>query len=429
MTLMDVLEEHLDEAAFLWGQWERALDAPDFTLAETAEREERLLAHLEALEDEAAPDGVVRPAFDSEEPWRLSAAAHALLALGEAEEVLVRLRGARAKARTAIRRALEVSEAPGLGGRLRELLRLDDAGVQAQALEALAFRQEAPSEVLSRFFLHDEARARAVALRAAVPLPEAAVRGLLPALLASAHPDIRAAAMEAGLASGARVAWEACRQAAGSPGPHAPEALVLLALGGDEADAGRGVEALGTAGLRRQALWALGFSGRVTAMEACLELLSVPEVARLAGEAFSAMTGLRLEGPHALPAGARPEGAPLPPEEQEDLDVDPVAGPEDSLPWPDVAAVKAWWDKARPGFERGTRYLLGKPFSGAVLLEALESGPMRRRHVLARELAIRTRGQHVIPTRAFTWRQREALARARGACAGLKCSPLASTLR
>jgi len=62
-------------------------------------------------------------------------------------------------------------------------------------------------------------------------------------------------------------------------------------------------------------------------------------------------------------------------------------------------------------------------------VEALESSPMRRRHVLARELALRTGGQHVIPTRAFTHRQREAVARARGACARLKSTPLASTLR
>lgn len=71
MVLLDILEEHLDEAAFHWGQWEQTLVAPDFTLAETAEREERLLAHLEALEDEAATDTVLRPAFESEEPTRM----------------------------------------------------------------------------------------------------------------------------------------------------------------------------------------------------------------------------------------------------------------------------------------------------------------------------------------------------------------------
>ncbi|WP_239014790.1 hypothetical protein [Archangium violaceum] len=63
MVLVDVLEEYQDEAAFRWVQWERALVAPDFTLAETAEREERLLARLE---DADALDTVGRP------KWRKS---------------------------------------------------------------------------------------------------------------------------------------------------------------------------------------------------------------------------------------------------------------------------------------------------------------------------------------------------------------------
>ncbi len=96
---------------------------------------------------------------------------------------------------------------------------------------------------------------------------------------------------------------------------------------------------------------------------------------------------------------------------------------------PHVAAARDWWTQNQVRFTKGTRYLMGQPFGGPVLVEALESSPMRRRHVLARELAIRTRGQHVIPTRAFTHRQREALAQARGACAGLKSTPLTSTLR
>jgi uncharacterized protein (TIGR02270 family) len=429
MVLLDILEEHLDEAAFQWVQWERALVAPDFNLAETAEREERLLAHLEGLEDEAATDAVLRPAFDSEDATRISAAAYALLAQGEVDEVLMRLRGAGREARAAIRRALEVSEAPGLGARLLELLKLDDAALQADVLEALAFRQEVPPEMLACFFVHEEHRARVVALRGATPMPEDSMRRLLPALLDSSHPGIRTASMEAGLTSGARAAWEACRQAVKARNAHGLEAMVLLAFGGDDADAALLVELLEEAELRPHALWALGFSGREVAMEACLNYLDEPSVARLAGEAFSAMTGLYLEGPYALPPGERPEGAPPPPELQEDLDADLVPRPEDDLPWPHVAAVRAWWDEARKRFDKGTRYLLGQPFSGPVLVDALETSPMRRRHVLAREVAIRTQGMHVIPTRAFTHRQREALARARASCANVRRTPLARTLR
>src|SRR6185369_14237639 len=46
----DILEEHLAEAAFLWEQWELALDAANYSLDEVAAGpEERLRAHLDAL--------------------------------------------------------------------------------------------------------------------------------------------------------------------------------------------------------------------------------------------------------------------------------------------------------------------------------------------------------------------------------------------
>ena len=431
MVLEDVLEEHLDEAAFRWLQWERALEAPDFSLADVARQEEQLAAHLHGLVlgGAEAAECLLWPALDSGEATRITAAAFALLAQGHVEALLNFMQGDALEARAAVRRAVELSAAPTLGEHLLPLLKRDDVSLQAQLLEALAFRQEAPAELLAESFLHEEPQARMAALRASPPLHEATARRLLPRLLESGHPGIRAAAMEAGLASGARVAWEACRQAVCACNAHTPHAMVLLALFGTDADTALLVDMLETPEMRPHALWALGFSGRLVAMEACLALLEAPLAARLAGEAFSAMTGLQLEGLYALPAGESPEGAPLPPELQEDLDADLVPKPEDDLPWPCIGAVRYWWKEARPRFHAERRYLNGQPLEGPVLLEALTHGPMRRRHVLARVLAIRSKGQHRIPTRAFTPRQGTALAQARAACAHLSLLPLERTLR
>ena len=50
LILWDVVEEHLDEAAFLWTQWERGLQSPLYKLHELRDRvEERMLAHLDGL--------------------------------------------------------------------------------------------------------------------------------------------------------------------------------------------------------------------------------------------------------------------------------------------------------------------------------------------------------------------------------------------
>ncbi|NTX41322.1 TIGR02270 family protein [Myxococcus sp. CA033] len=427
MVLVDVLETHLDEAAFRWVQWEQALEAPDFNLPDTAAREERLAAHLHGLVlgGAEAADAVLWPALDAGDVEQITAAAYVLLAQGHVEAILNLMQGDVPETREALRRAVELSGAPGLGARLLPLLKRDAPSLQSLLVEALAFRHEAPPELLLRYILHDEPRPRMAALCASPALPEEPLRRHLPQLLESENAGIRAAAMEAGLSSGARITWEACRQTVRARDAHTPQAMVLLALFGTDADTALLVDLLGSREMRPHVLWALGFSGRRVAMEACLTLLEEPSVARLAGEAFSAMTGLRLEGLHALPPGEHPE----PLEQQEDPDADLTLKPEDGLPWPCRDAVESWWNEARPRFQSEGRYLNGQPLNGLGLLDALTHGPMRRRHVLARELAIRTQGQHRIPTRAFTQRQWAALAQARAACAHLRLLPLERTLR
>src|SRR5262245_29573732 len=79
----DILEEHLDEAEFLWGMWEHALRAPNYDLDEVARGpEERLLAHLDGLVagGPAVAPRLLVPALDAREPHRVAAAAAALLA-------------------------------------------------------------------------------------------------------------------------------------------------------------------------------------------------------------------------------------------------------------------------------------------------------------------------------------------------------------
>jgi uncharacterized protein (TIGR02270 family) len=170
------------------------------------------------------------------------------------------------------------------------------------------------------------------------------------------------------------------------------------------------VEALQRPGLRRDALEAAAFSGRRALADACLSLMRDEALAPLAGEAFSAITGLVLE--KGLVAERRPERDTLLPLE-EDLDTDLQLRPEDALPVPNPDAVEQWWTRARPGFDPQLRYLRGHPFTIERTISELESGPMRRRASLALELAIRSRGEYWLPVRAFTGAQVRALKQAR----------------
>src|SRR5215813_13541908 len=49
LILWDVVEEHLDEAAFLVDQWESALHSPKFDLKDLAKIERRLEGHIDGL--------------------------------------------------------------------------------------------------------------------------------------------------------------------------------------------------------------------------------------------------------------------------------------------------------------------------------------------------------------------------------------------
>jgi uncharacterized protein (TIGR02270 family) len=201
--------------------------------------------------------------------------------------------------------------------------------------------------------------------------------------------------------------------------------LLLLALGGAEEDLRRLTALLEQPSTMPAALYALGFSGRRAAAEACLSLLGDKKACALAAESFCAITGLELTGE--LLAEAEPE-----PEEpislEEELDADLTPRPEDDLPRPEASAVIAWWKHNHQHFIADTRYLRGKTFTPAVLREALWTEPMRRRHALGLEVALRSRGDLRLHTRAFSHHQLAALSAIRSAPASLLARPFTEGL-
>jgi uncharacterized protein (TIGR02270 family) len=428
-VMMDVLEEHLNEATFLWSQWERALVSPLYDLADTAECEERLLAHVDGLVvgGEAAVGELLLPGLETDEQERISAAAVALLAGGgkhELAETLAILDAGQEVQRAGVSRALALSERQDLEAVLLKRLAAEDQALQVAAFQVLAFRGTVPQETRTQWLSQETVEPVLAALRAPGPFPREVAQSVLPQLLGDARPGVREAAIVAGVVSGARAAWKTCRKAAEEGGPGRRLALAILALGGDERDTEWLVGLLRQGIERADVLWALGFTGHALAADACLECMGGEDAASaLAGEAFSAITGLKLEGEFRKPP--KEEADALIPLEEEDLDADLVPGPEASLVIPVREAVERWWQKAQKNFERGTRYLRGNKLEAGGLLAALGREPMRRRPMLALELAIRSRGAHVFQTRAFTRRQRAELSAALNTRGTISMGPFA----
>lgn len=388
VTGWSIPEEHLSEATFLWGRVGSARFSPEYTLERAADLEYRLQAHLDGLVVGGQPvaERLLKPALEEEDSFLVSASAAALLEQDAyVEPVLVLVLDGSELQQSAIRGVLEFSRREELTARLSALR----GGLALEEPEALATALRVGPGALARV-------ERSAVLRA----------------LGSPVPRLRDAALKLGSILGLRQAWVACQRLAVDAETTSPETMELLTIGGDDADVEALLKLASEPNLRASAIWALGFSGRVAIAEAALAWMRDEDgtVARLAGEAFSAITGLTLEGPYVRQA--EPEAEEPVPFEDEDLDADLGPRPEQDLPLPEPTTVEEWWKTARRGFERNRRYLHGRLFDAQVLLEALAQAPMRRRHLLSLELAIRSRGQHWLETHApiphqYAWLARE----------------------
>lgn len=395
-TPLEHFETHLSEAGFLWEQRVQALGAPDRTLPQVEEElEHRLLAHLDALAlgGHRVARALLIPAAEQEDAGLTFSAAYALLLSEERaalETVLGWLEADADPVRAGVVGALALSPRLDLEPHLVGLLEDASPTVQVALLEALALRGGAPDIALEPLLASEEPDLRCAALRASWRLCMPLDPWLVERELASPELEVCGAALEAGLVQGLRAAWHACTQQVRGQGPAWPAAARLWAMGcGSEDKLEPLIRALEVPALRRAAVQALGLSGQVAAADLLLEQMEDKALAPLAGEAFSAITGLSLAGDYVFPR----------PEEETDGDAE---SPEDrALPLPRAAEVARWWAQGRKGFDRRVRYLGGRPFSWESLHHTLANGPMRRRPALALELAIRTRGAQQVTVEAW----------------------------
>ena len=374
----DLYEEHLDEATFLWEQWEQSLSAWDCTLTDVAHgTEERLLAHLDALVigGQRVTEELCIPALESDELARVAAATWVVLHAEEADRwdaAWEALSGAEPERRDAIARAFALSLrsdlpariaprfdalAPPLQGCLIDVLRIHAHGALADLpLSRLASRSE-PA------LLGAVLRA---ARRISVDLGHSAIeRGL-----ASDLSETRMAAIELGTALRLDIVRPRCRTLIAERAPERRLALAALAIGADTLDLQRMLEWVAS-DIGRDALWALGFSGRAEVADSVLGWLDDPQLGASAAESFATITGLELDGDLVGPSPPEPDGladdAPLPERE-----------PGADLPPPNALLLRAWWQHNKARFEATGRYFRGVPWAPTLPASALASTPTWR---------------------------------------------------
>ncbi|WP_224240875.1 TIGR02270 family protein [Hyalangium gracile] len=434
----ELMEVHFEEATFLWSRWEQVLWAPDYVLAEVEQGEERrLLAHLDALVLGGRPvaERLLLPALEGEEVVPVSVAALALLNAEDAdwrEKVFEWLAEGAEEVGEGIRRAVELCPREDITPALLSALpngQLDD---QIRALAALRFRQADVTPALRAMKLGEDTALRTVAVRAARFASRSMADELIRLGLSEPEPQVLDAALEAGLVVGHRQAWARCRQLVEAGGEVPRIALLALALSGEARELELLVAALEDPSLRDEALWALGFSGRLAAADAAFQALQATGD-RLAAESFAAITGLPLAPPfieeeektaeeetfEAEFAAEEAEADNL--EDEDDEEGGEAPSSPELLPGPEVLPgkvlperVERWWAAERKRFEPSGRYLRGQPLSVEVIRAALEAEPLNRRAILAWELAIRSKGSCQVEPRTWTHAQRQQMRAAAG---------------
>lgn len=401
----DVYEQFAVDAAFLWLLRSVAVDQPHYTAADVGALEERIQAQLDGLL--TAPEEaweVCREAMDLQESGEIFAGA--VLAFRSLD---VR------KIQTAVEAGL-ASEAgfPGLvsalgwlPGRLchswlRRFLTSKDLDHKYLAIAACSVRREDPCAYLTSIFQREDCLAHSpLYARALRIVGELKRRDLAPALVMAMEaqdPSCHFWANWSSVLLGDRSSIDNLQAYTLQPGPYQSSAINLAfrALPVEEGRAwiNRLAQSPESA---RPVIKATAALADPHAVNWLIGQMRVPSLTRLAGEAFTTITGIDLEEWNLALDDLPDLDEHLPNEDPDDTNVD--MDEDEHLPFPDVAKIAAVWQKYQHRFVSGQRYLLGKPVTSENLTVCLNHGYQRQRHAAALELALLNKDQPLANTR------------------------------
>ena len=386
----DLYDRAVVDAAFLWLLRSIVINQPHYTLADLSELEQRLDAQLDLL-------------MSSQDiGWEACEAALELQQPGEAfTATVIALRSHDIeKIQTAIQSGLAGKQSvKGLISALgwlpaeiaqpwaKRLLNGKDMNHKFLGVAACSVRRDDPGEILTDILKREDCRqhlplhARALRL-----VGELRRQDLMPALQANIGSKDSTVAFWAN--------WSAILLGQGAlvknlhpfvlkPGPHQVRAI-QLAFRVLPVEQGREwISALAKDPTNlRAVITATGVLGDPHAVNWLISRMADPKQARLAGEAFTLITGIDLEK-HKL---STPPTSNQPNDDAADHYVD--LDEDENLPWPQADQIAALWRNHGQHFLVGRRYFLGKAITPEWLKNRFQESPQRQRHAAALELAL-----------------------------------------
>jgi uncharacterized protein (TIGR02270 family) len=386
-----IVEQHAEEAAFLWLLRDAAVDAPHYALRHLARLDERVEAHIDGLRVAGDPGWEIALAQLAQHREAGEVFAAGVLALESQDQAkigqVIAVVEAAPEATRGLISALGWLRPESLRGLVKSFL--DDASPirRMLGLAACSVHRVDPHSYLGRLLADDAPLVRARALRLAGELGRAELNQELRNAVQDPDETCRFwAAWSAGLIGERGPAIPILQQHAEGTGIHKWRALDLVLRIMPQTDAMVWLRGLNSdARHARLAVRACGILGDPAFVPWLIGRMELPELARAAGESFSMITGLDLayddlekDAPEGFQAGPTDNPA----------DENVALDPDEDLPWPDPALLQQWWQDNGARFAAGTRHLLGRPLSPDACQHALTAGFQRQRRAAAFELSL-----------------------------------------
>lgn len=411
LILDDVIEEHAEEAAFLWQQRDAAVRAPDYDIDDIADADERVEAHLDGLRIGGEKSWETCKDLGWELAGEYFTAMSIAIRLGRfdfVDEVLGAAEGD-TEATRGIISALGWVEPRFLNGLVKNLLLSDSSYRRMIGIGACAAHRVHPRTHLFSALQSDDTALLARALKAAGELGD--VESLHQVRSHLEHPDndCRFQAARSAVFLGDRSALRILGLFARSENRHQRAALNVVLRALEPAAGQQFVKQLASDRSQvRNAVIASGIQGDPVYLPALIRQFENDELARVAGEAFETITGLNIfrESFEIIPAA----GEAPPPAGADEDDDDEELGEDLGLVVPDPKKMNPWYEENKSRFAVGQRYLCGQPVSIENCRAVLKTGQQRQRQAAAIELVLAEPGKPLFETRAIGDRQRRLLA-------------------
>lgn len=412
MVIPHIIDQHAEEAAFLWLLRNNAVSAPHYDLGDLAKLDERIDAHLDGLRI-AGDYGwqVCSKNLQIKESGEVFTAA--ILALeGQSTERINLVYDVVEQAPEAINGLISAFgwvEKHHLQGKVNGLLISSNPFWRQVGISACAIHRVNPAKFLELAILDENLSLRARSLKAVGELGRVDLKGALIEQLNHENTQIRFwAAWSAVLLGDRGQALNLLRLEIKANSAYCLSAMTVVLRALDSQLVNKTLKVLtDNKETLRLALIGAGLSGDPVYIPWLIQHMQDASFAKIAGESFSYLCGVDLayeDMESELPEGVVDTGSTENPEDESvEMDAD------EDLPCPDPDKVQQWWQDNKGGFKSGTRYLYGKPANTEQCSWVLKNGTQRLRYIASVILALTKPEQVLFEIREPGKRQQKAL--------------------